>query len=256
MLGILGGMGPLATADFLGKLITNTRVTVDQEHVPVVVYSVPQVPDRNDAILHNGEDPLPALLNGVRVLENAGALCIAIACNAAHHWHPELVRRSSIPILHIADAAMAAIKAAGIEGGKIGLLASTAVVVTGIYGERLQSAGYECVVPQDQERVMRAIRLIKAGQMAPAKSMLESAATELLDRGCLRLVLGCTEVPLAFPAEHHLSGALIDANTELARACVHWYQSFAAEGKHGSAPAQARMIHDADMAAVSERGAL
>ncbi len=84
LLGVLGGMGPLATVDFLGKLIAETPATRDAEHIPVVVYSVPQIPDRPRAILENGESPLPAMLKGIRTLQQAGATGIAIPCNTAH----------------------------------------------------------------------------------------------------------------------------------------------------------------------------
>src|SRR5688572_33509583 len=90
LLGVLGGMGPLATVDFLAKLIEETGAERDEDHVPVVVYSVPQIPSRPAAILHGGASPLPAMLEGVRTLERAGATAIAIACNTAHYWHDAL----------------------------------------------------------------------------------------------------------------------------------------------------------------------
>src|SRR4051812_14632246 len=102
VLGVLGGMGPLATVDFLKKLIEETPATRDQDHVPVVVYSVPQIPDRPGAILEATESPLPAMLEGVRVLKGAGAAALAIACNTAHYWYDEL-SAEGVPVVHIAD---------------------------------------------------------------------------------------------------------------------------------------------------------
>src|SRR5688572_3963986 len=105
ILGVLGGMGPLATVDLLQKLIEETPATRDQDHVPFVAYSVPQIPDRPSAILSGAESPLPHMLAGIATLKNAGAGTVAIACNTAHYWYDDLVQQGGLPILHIADAA-------------------------------------------------------------------------------------------------------------------------------------------------------
>ena len=118
VLGVLGGMGPLATVDFLQKLIEETPATRDQEHVPVVAYSVPQMPERPPAIVGNGESPLPHMLEGVLTLKRAGAKAVAIACNTAHFWYDDLVRDGGLPILHIADAACASLG----DARRVGLL--------------------------------------------------------------------------------------------------------------------------------------
>src|SRR5690606_28553292 len=102
LLGVLGGMGPLATVDFLSKLIEETAAGRDDDHVPVVVYSVPQIPSRPAAIVSGGPSPLPAMLDGVRTLKGAGATVLAIACNTAHYWYDDLAAAAGIPIVHIA----------------------------------------------------------------------------------------------------------------------------------------------------------
>src|SRR3978361_916323 len=86
MLGVLGGMGPMATVDFMGKVVRNTPAARDQEHIPMIVCSAVRIPDRTEAILGRGPDPFPAL----RQLERAGATRIVIPCNTAHHWHGAL----------------------------------------------------------------------------------------------------------------------------------------------------------------------
>src|SRR5689334_11936732 len=110
-------MGPLAGADFFKKLIQQTPAAVDQDHIPVMLYSVPQIPDRNLALFAGGADPFPALLEGARKLTGAGAKCIAIPCNSAHHWYSQLASRIDVPILHIADAVIAGLRARGLRGG-------------------------------------------------------------------------------------------------------------------------------------------
>jgi hypothetical protein len=105
MIGILGGMGPMATVDFMTKIIEQTPAQCDQDHLPLIVYSVPQIPDRTRSILGEGESPLPHLLRGLSVLRQAGAACIAMPCNTAHYWFDTLQRESGSVMLHIADAA-------------------------------------------------------------------------------------------------------------------------------------------------------
>ena len=104
MLGVLGGMGPMATVDFMGKVIRNTPAACDQDHIAMVVRSATDVPDRTAAILDQGRDPLPAMRHALRQLLESGARCIAIPCNTAHHWHDALQDETNVPILHIGDA--------------------------------------------------------------------------------------------------------------------------------------------------------
>ena len=113
LLGVLGGMGPLAGIDFLAKLIAATPADRDQDHVPVILYSVPQISCRVEAVLGSGPSPLPAMAAGLDVLAGAGAEAVAIACNTAHHWYDDLARTSRVPILHIADAACTGIAEIG-----------------------------------------------------------------------------------------------------------------------------------------------
>ena len=103
-LGVLGGMGPLASAHFMMRLTQLTPATRDQEHIPAVLWSDPRVPDRTRGKLEGGADPLPFLLRGVRGLKAAGCGAIAIPCNTAHGWY-EAMAAEGLPILHIVDAA-------------------------------------------------------------------------------------------------------------------------------------------------------
>src|SRR5215207_1044646 len=121
VLGVLGGMGPLATVDFLRKLIEETPAARDEDHLPVIAWSVPQIPERPAAITGNGESTLPALLDGIRTLKDAGAIVIAIPCNTAHYWYDDIVREGGLPIVHIADAALDELKARRISGKAVGV---------------------------------------------------------------------------------------------------------------------------------------
>lgn len=111
-LGILGGMGPLATVDFMRKIIQSTPAGQDQAHIPMVVANVPQIPDRTQAILDAAEDPFPALLQLLRQLEQAGATLFVIPCNTAHFWFKRLTYYSRIEAISIIDCVVALFAAA------------------------------------------------------------------------------------------------------------------------------------------------
>src|SRR3954453_17927179 len=120
MLGGLGGTGPMATVDFMGKVVQNTPATCDQEHIQTVVCSAADIPNRTAAILGQGADPFPALRSPPRRLEAAAATCIAIPCNTAHHWHAALHAVTPVRILHIVDAVADMLTRKGMQGGCIG----------------------------------------------------------------------------------------------------------------------------------------
>jgi len=224
MLGILGGMGPLATADFLAKVVRNTKAGVDQDHIPIIVRCVPQVPDRTMALAGRGPSPLPALKAGLQALASAGASVIAIPCNTAHAWYDDLRESASIPILHIAEAAAKELGTRVRSGARIGILATQGTLTAGIYASRLAQAGYDVFVPSaaEQERhVTPAIALVKSGDIAKARRLLRGAVLHLRKRGAVGLVLACTEIPLALArANGTLEDDLLDPTEALACACV------------------------------------
>lgn len=240
IVGILGGMGPLATADFLRKLVERTPAARDQEHIPVVVYSVPQIPDRNEAILHHGPSPLAGLLQGAEVLRRAGAGCIAIPCNTAHFWADQLAGQSTLPVLHIADAVIGKLAASAAAGATIGLLGTAGTLAAGIYQQRLARAGYRAVLPDADEidrLLMPGIRAVKRGDLAAGGRLLADAGQALHGRGAARLILACTEIPLALaavaaPGLPHC----IDATACLAEACIDWWRAAQAAAAHPAEP--------------------
>jgi aspartate racemase len=225
LLGVLGGMGPLATVDFLQKLIEETPARRDQEHIPVIAYSVPQIPDRPLAITGNGESPLPQMLEGIHTLKRAGASAIAIACNTAHFWFDELVAQGGVPILHIADAACDAIDA---NFTRVALMATDGTIAAGFYQKRLAALGKDCLLctPDDQKAlILPAIGHVKRSELVRAHALASQAARHLLDRGAQAIIMGCTEIPLAI--EHETSAVsvhCVDATRALAQACVRWWQ--------------------------------
>lgn len=228
VLGVLGGMGPLATVDFLRKLIEETPAARDQDHIPLFVYSMPQTPDRSDAITGGGETPLPALLEGLRTLRQAGAVAIAIPCNTAHYWYDDMVRAGGPPILHIADAALAQLKKSRPDAKTIGLIGTQGTLAAGFFQQRLTAQGYRCIVntTADQEQlVMPAIRHVKSNELAVAGRLLETAVTRLARDGAAGVILACTETPVVLDRLAPSTAALcVDATRALAQACVAWWQ--------------------------------
>lgn len=223
MLGVLGGMGPMATVDFMSKVIKNTPASCDQDHIEMVVCSATGVPDRTAAILDQGRDPLPAMLDGLRRLESSGARCIAIPCNTAHYWHGALQAKTSVPILHIVDAVADTLAHRGMTGATIGVLATDGTVRAGVYQTQLAARGHTCLMPdaKAQACIMQAIRLVKAGRTGEAGAILRREAGTLIERGCTLVAMACTEIPLALAdVDDELRTRLLDPTEALAQACV------------------------------------
>jgi aspartate racemase len=226
-LGVLGGMGPMAGAIFMERLTAMTQAACDQEHIPTILWSDPRVPDRTDAKFSEGEDPLPWLMNGIKHLENAGAKAIVIPCNSAHLWYDQMASETKLPILHIVEAAIETLGNHRVLHGKIGLMGTAATLKFGMYQQRLESRGFEWIVPSDEsiERYcMTSIRMVKANRIAEAFDPAAECVRMLKEQGASAVILACTELPLAVP--HHrrqaLGIALIDSIDSLALAAIRW----------------------------------
>jgi aspartate racemase len=152
MLGVIGGMGPLATADFFRKLIEATPAASDEQHIPTLIHSVPQLPSRPAAILRGGPSPLPKLREARDRLLRAGATLLAMPCNTAHHWYDELTADCMLPFVHIVDAACAEAARRVPAGATLGLIATEATLVAEIYPRRAAEAGYRWLAPTAQEQ--------------------------------------------------------------------------------------------------------
>jgi len=221
-------MGPLATADFMKKLIEETPAQHDEDHIPVIVYSVPQIPSRPAAILADGVSPLPAMLDGIRILKHAGAQALAIPCNTAHYWFEDLVREGTVPILHIADAVLAELAARDFRAGRVGLIATRGTIAAGFFQQRLRTAGLDIVVSTEREQyewVLPAIEAVKRNALDIAHPLAVRACESLRARGADLVVLACTETPMAIDyATHSVAAGCVDATRALAKACVAWWR--------------------------------
>jgi aspartate racemase len=215
-------MGPAAAIDLQAKILAATPAAGDEEHLPIVVWNVPQVPNRVAAILGEGPSPLPAMIEGARALEASGCEVIVVACNTAHFWAGELAAAVRVPLLHIADAAMAAMERLPVPPVRVGLLATRGTIQAAFYGRRLARRGFHWMVPTQEEQarfVDTAIALVKAGNAVGARAPFEAVARALAARGADVLLLACTELPLA--AEGATSPVpVLDASRALAEAVV------------------------------------
>jgi len=227
LIGVLGGMGPLATVDFLHKLVQEMPAASDQDHVPVVAWNVAQIPDRQKALAGTGVSPLPAMLDGLQHLVAAGATRIVIPCNTAHNWFDALAAESPVPLIHIVDATLTVLRQAK-TAGPVGLIATRGMLASGMYQQRIEAEGISCLCSTDEELdqwFTPGCYAVKGGDVEAGGRLLEQVAEASLARGATRLILACTEVPIALESirSKHLPIS-IDTNRALAKACVDYWQ--------------------------------
>jgi aspartate racemase len=222
LIGVLGGMGPLATVDFMEQVVLLTSsagATFDQQHLPMLVANLPHTPDRSLGMLGCGADPLPAMLEGIDLLNRNGVELIAIPCNSAHFWYDALRAHSPVPILHIVETCVAAVPKAA---RRVAVLATGGTLSSGLFQQGLTARDLEPVVPNaiTQAHIDDCIHAVKAGDLDEAARHLTAALDEFITRGADAAVMGCTEIPLA--ARHIAKPALtlVDSTLELARATV------------------------------------
>jgi aspartate racemase len=222
VVGVLGGMGPLATADFYAKLIRLTPARTDQDHLRVIIDSNPKIPDRTAGLEGTGPDPTPHLVATAQALERAGAEVIAIPCNSAHAYLAAIRQSVRVPVLDIMAEVAAAAAALTPRPRAIGLLATRGTVRARRYHRALATRGIGVVEPTavEAEDVYAAIYAVKAGDLGPAvRVRLRDVATALIRRGAAAIVLGCTELPLLMTSQD-VSVTLLDGTEILAAAAV------------------------------------
>ena len=221
IVGILGGMGPEATSDLFSKIIDYTPAQKDQENLKILVYNNPKIPDRTGAILGDGEDPLPALVESAQILENAGADFVVIPCNTAHYFFDELEKQVKIPVMNMIEESAQRITEQRPELKCVGLMGTTGTLQSGIYDRVFAEYGVEVIVPSASDRatVMEIIYSIKSRrETEQQKGMLTRIAHNLIDRGAEAVVLGCTELPLLFENRSFLYPLYIPQNILAERA--------------------------------------
>lgn len=230
--GIFGGMGPEATADLYRQILEITPADKDQDHMPVIIFSNPKVPDRMASITDGGSRIKPYLSFSVKKLEDAGASFIAIPCNTVHYFYDYMQESVDIPILHMIreTANELARKHPGVK--KVGLLATTGTIESGLYNKELEAKGFEVLTPSDSielNMVMKAVYGIKSKTDPQLnEDLLAIAGRHLAARGAEVIVLGCTEIPLAYNPER-VKLPVVNATAVLAEKCVEMYKEMSSQ---------------------------
>lgn len=193
--GVLGGMGPDATLDFMAKVVARTPARTDQDHIRMLVDSNPTVPDRQYALTAHGEDPGPTLAAMAQGLERSGADFLVMPCNTAHAWAGVIRNAVGIPLVSIIDETVKAC-----SGHKVvGLLSTAGCLESNVYQEGLLADGKQLVLPTDDELngIMDLVFRVKAGDQGEAVfSGMAAIANAMAARGADVVVAGCTEIPL------------------------------------------------------------
>lgn len=219
-LGVIGGLGPMATAHFFQLLVEMTAAETDQEHMEILIHNCPSIPDRTQYILGKStEDPVEQMAAIGRELAQMQADILAIPCVTAHYFHQELEARIHLPIIHAVWESARYLWERGYR--RVGIMATDATVQMGIFEESMRKFGITCVYPgeESQKKVMHLIyENVKAGKPIE-KNLFDTVAGELFSDGAEVILLGCTE--LSMIKQKQMTGAgCLDVTEVLAKICV------------------------------------
>ena len=235
VIGILGGMGPQAGVDLAAKIISQTKATKDQDHLPTVLFSNPFIPDRSAFLLGNSDiNPGHQMAAGVTQLEKAGASVVTVACNTAHspiifnHMLDELTNRNaSVKVLNLIEETVASIKRSFPTATRVGILGTLGTYKFELYDKELIKHGLIPLRPESGERLNKAIYDPSTGIKAcsapvsdEAKNHVLISADQVIDQGADVVILGCTELPLAVTQATYRHIPLIDPALMMARALI------------------------------------
>ncbi|WP_242972890.1 cysteate racemase [Anaeromicrobium sediminis] len=219
-IGILGGMGPLATVDIFNKIITLTEANSDNEHIEIIVDNNTRIPDRTNHIINNGENPTNYLIKSAIRLEMMGADVIIMPCNTAHYFYDEVVKYIDIPFLNmIVETAKETEKL--YSGKKVGLLATAGTYNSGIYDKVFSEYGLELIKPDSDKMkyIMDLIYGIKSGRSDIDITNFHTVLQDLKEQEVEAFILGCTELPIAFEM-FDINEKYIDPTKILARSSI------------------------------------
>lgn len=221
-IGILGGMGPLATADLFIKIVTNTKADKDNDHIRVYIDSNSAIPDRTAAILSGGPDPVEEMASALRHLEACGADCVVMPCNTAHYFLPRLRALTDLPILNMLEITGESC-ADRFPGKKAAVLATRGTLATGLYGEALERTEVDYILPDEKEQdvLMHLIYdVVKASRpLAPEAETWSALLDGLRKKGADYFILGCTELPIV-ASTLEAEGPFVDPTEELAKEAI------------------------------------
>ncbi|WP_196595017.1 aspartate/glutamate racemase family protein [Pectinatus frisingensis] len=219
-IGLIGGMGPMATVDLLKKIILSTDAQKDQDHIHVIVDNNTSIPDRSEAIWEKGPSPVPQLLESVNRLTDAGADFLIMSCNTAHYFLPKLQPHLRVPFLNMIEETAKYCVSKQIN--HVGLLASGGTYTSGIYNKIFANFNINVSVPDDAgTEICHKIIFegVKAGNDNYNTQPFQSVLQKMRQEGAVSFILGCTEMPLAIKT-YNIAGHFIDATQVLAESAV------------------------------------
>lgn len=213
LLGVIGGMGPEATVQFLDKVIAATPAERDQDHVETIAYNDPNIPDRNDGILRDGQSPLPRLRQNATRLEEFGADVLAIPCNTAHYYYDDIANEVDAHVVNMIAEVRKRLEQSNVN--KAGLLATSTVMDVGVYRDEFKSSPIELIHPQRIDHLMDAIYAIKRGNKKQGREKVNQLITEFTNVDAV--ITGCTELSVVCIRS---DAQIVDPTTILAESCV------------------------------------
>ena len=248
MIGILGGMGTQAGLDFCNKLTILYRGKIDQDYPLFLLYNKSNIPGRPESIgIHTGRlsiktnnkksrkkylSVLKSLINGCNLLRKSNCKFIVIPCNTAHYWYDDLKEKIKLPIINMPKEVFAYTKKKCKKNSSIGLLATEGTLKTGVYNKFFDK-NYNLIFPSktiQNNSVNKAIKFVKMGKVKLANKVIQTAINYLIKKKCKKIILGCTELPIAIFAFKSFkkvksSKIFLDPNLILANAAMKKYKS-------------------------------
>lgn len=224
--GVMGGMGPDATVDFMARVIALTESNGDQDHVHMIVDQNPTIPDRQTAIRDGTDDVSKALGAMAKRLEDAGADFLVMVCNTAHVFLDDVHATTDIPFIHLIEESVREIDIIRPDAKIVGVMATVGCLDTEIYQDAITASGRVALVPEggDLQKLMDLIEAIKAGNKdEDVRQDMQASANKLVARGADIIIAGCTEIPIVFEGENcevpviSSTGVLAQRTLELAK---------------------------------------
>lgn len=220
-LGLIGGLGPLATAIFLQRIIEMTDAKTDQEHLDIIVFNRPDVPNRTDYLLdpNHHPSPLPSILQTAQSLDRLGASCIAMSCVTAHVFARQIQASLSVPLINMVTETAAYLKTMGVRC--VGIAATTGTARSGLFQQALRRQQIQSILPPVPHQALLMSLIydqVKAGKPANPEAFRQ-VSDALFAKGCECIILGCTELSV-LPRAYDLGDGFLDAMDVLASRCI------------------------------------
>lgn len=221
-LGIIGGMGPLATVKLFEKIVLNTKANCDQEHIHILIDNNINIPDRTSFILDNkNEDPRPELIASAKRLQNMGAEFLAMPCNTAHYFYEDIISEINIPLLNMIELTLQHIKENNLKIKKVGLLSTEGTIKAKIYDNIFEPYDIELIKPskENQRYITDLIYNIKEDKLETDLDGFYNTIDQMKEKGAMVFITGCTELSVALDL-YNLKGEFIDPMEILTREII------------------------------------